>query len=256
MRQRTMTGAVLVSLLLAAPAAAADAGFAGTWVNAAAAEGGVARVVVTEDASRHLALHVLGKCQSQECDWGTQPGHGFSDDPASDALSSLSAEFDTGVAHRRITLQRDADAQMHFEVLTAFTDGSGRRDFAARGVLVAPGAPPVAVASEDSGGIFSGWGLGRAKPRPKAASEEAGGLLSGWGLGRAKPAASPAARPAATTAGADDGGVLSSLDIFSGWGIGRAKPKPAADGESGGLFTGWRLGPAKPREPSAPHSGN
>ncbi len=204
--------ALLIATVAAASSAkAADSGFAGTWVNAEPAEGGVARVVVTPDAAPRL--HVFGRCSAAECDWGVQPGHGFSDDPASDRLSSLTAEFDTGGAHKRVTLQRDVDGRIRFETLTIFTDGSGRRDFAARGLLAAPGTPPAAMTGEDEGGLFSGWGLGRAKPKSETGGD-GGGLLSTLGFGSSKPESKPAA------SGDDDGG------IFSGWGLGPAKPKP------------------------------
>ena len=241
MRQRTGFGAAVVSLLLAAGgAAAAEPGFAGTWVNATATEGGVARVVVTEDGTHRLALHVFGKCQAAECDWGVQPGHGFSDDPFSDALGSVSAEFDTAATHRRLTLQWDADAQMHFA--DGFHRWFGPARLCREGRSERPGAPPVAVTREDSGGFFSGWGLGRAKRAPKTKTAAGdGGILSRLGLGDDKPAAATSAATAGDTGG-----------LFSGWGLGRAKPRSSSNadsdsGDSWGGLSGWGLGPAKPR---------
>ncbi len=175
MMRGVMAGFLVVGL--AAGSALADASqYLGTWVNTARPDSGfldglvgakaddIARIVTTPAGVTAIRIHLYGRCQP-ECDWGTAIGHNHSAAANSDAVESISADFVTGAATKRLTLRKGPGQTLNFEVVTDFTDHSSRHDYVASGSLrlapaliaealpAAPGAPtagppPVAAASD------------------------------------------------------------------------------------------------------------
>lgn len=185
-------GAILAAALSAGPAGADTADFLGTWRNSPADASGIARIVVSPLEGAKATIHLYGRCQPVECDWGTQPARAYADDPDSKDVRSLAADFDAGGVHRRVVLHMAVGHALRFEVQTDFPDGSGRNNYASGGAVAYAGdwrgeplgptgpttpvgpagdaPPPVAVAAPPlapSGGWFgssSFVGLGPAVP--------------------------------------------------------------------------------------------
>jgi hypothetical protein len=131
--------ALLGAVLYAAPAGAEVADFYGIWANATADASGIARIVVAPEDGGRASIHLFGRCQPVECDWGTQQARTYSDAPGSSEVHSLAAEFDAGGAHRRIVLYVGIGHVLRFEEQADFTDGSARSNYAAIGGLAYAG---------------------------------------------------------------------------------------------------------------------
>jgi len=101
-----------------------------------------------------VRVHVYGQCQPSDCDWGVRPGHSYTENPGSTDVRSIMAEFNAGYSSKTIILRRPPGGEMRFEVLTAFTDGSGRNDYDITGHL-APD-PNWAGAGAGQGGAGPG----------------------------------------------------------------------------------------------------
>ncbi len=144
------------------PALADVSGFLGNWINKPAQLGGfisslvgspwdvgdIAKIVVTPAGASHVRIHVIGHCESGLCDWGTQMARNHSGNPGSDEARSLYAEFTTGFAQEKLTLRQGPGGSLHFDLVTDFTDGSGRHDYESSGQLAAaPGDMPMASAA-------------------------------------------------------------------------------------------------------------
>lgn len=152
--------AALATLVCLWGAAGADpAGFVGTWANSdegpgfigrltgsGSKEGAIARVVISPAGVSAVRVHLFGRCQP-ECDWGTQLAHGHSEAPDSDDIRSLTAEFNTGKAIKRLTLHKGPGNTLRFELITDFTEHAGLHDYESNGSLrlVPPAAVPQAV---------------------------------------------------------------------------------------------------------------
>jgi hypothetical protein len=155
--------AILLAAGLTAGAAFADvSGFLGSWMNSDSGTGGflghwlgpasdnsdIAGVDVTPAGPTHIRIHLFGRCKPALCDWGTQIGRNHSGDPGSDDVRSISANFDTGFALKHLTLRPGPGGSVRFDVVTDFTDRSGRHDYETSGSLSpAPAASPPLVAS-------------------------------------------------------------------------------------------------------------
>ena len=157
-----LAAAVLAACLTMSPAFADPSGFLGNWVNVPADNSGlfsslvgskpdasgIVRVVVTPAGISRVHIQILGQCPSGVCDWGTQIGRPHSADPNSAEVLSITADFTTGSAQKRVTLRPGPGGNLRFDVTTDFTDGSGNHDFEISGRLTAaPAAIPLANAS-------------------------------------------------------------------------------------------------------------
>lgn len=109
--------------------------FLGNWVNPDPGASGVTRIIVTPMGDNQVRVHVYGQCQPTDCDWGVRPGHSYTENPGSVDIRSVTAEFNAGYSSKTIILRRAPGGDMRFEVLTAFTDGSGRNDYDIAGHL-------------------------------------------------------------------------------------------------------------------------
>ena len=141
--------AVLAGAFLAAAipmtAAAAMTDFSGHWVNADPAKSSIESVTVWSN-EEGLQVQVSGcfastpalLSEESACSWGAAKVQVFSGsmnaNPASDARI-ITASFNAGFGQRQLVLHRIDGGGLGFEVLTHFTDGSRRSDFAVSGQL-------------------------------------------------------------------------------------------------------------------------
>lgn len=144
-RRLEIAAALLAGFVIPGSAFGDASDFLGNWANDAKEASAIARVVVTPAGEGRVNIHVFGRCQPADCDWGERPGHVYSDAPDSSDARRLTADFDTGSAREHLMLRPAAGGALSFDVLTDFADSSGRKDYAASGRLI-PGAPsPVAL---------------------------------------------------------------------------------------------------------------
>lgn len=157
--------AVLGFGLTAASACADIADFAGTWVNPTKGDEGfvsgliagrgpsdeIARIVATPAGVNAVRLQLFGRC-TPECDWGSAIAHNLSAAPDTASVSAITASFNTGFATKRVTLRKGPGRSLIFEVVTDFSDRSGRYDYVATGSLrfAPPAVVPPAVAAPAS----------------------------------------------------------------------------------------------------------
>ncbi len=151
MRFVTMVLAALLAMAAATPAAADVGDFLGVWTNPQADASGIVRIVVAPGDGSIATIRIFGRCKTGECDWGAQRARTYADDPGSKDVRALAADFDTPDGHVRIVLRQAVGHALRFDVLTDFTDGSGRSNFAASGAAAFAGdwnvAPRVADAA-------------------------------------------------------------------------------------------------------------
>ncbi len=149
MRFKALSVAILLALP-AVPASAASADFLGIWTVATADASGIARLVVTPGTGEKLNIHIYGRCEPRECDWGIHPARLYSLGPDVKDIASIAADFDTGTAHKRMTLRPSVGHALRIEVQTDFPESSGRMNFATSSAVVFAGewneAPRVAEA--------------------------------------------------------------------------------------------------------------
>ena len=120
---------------LAGPAAADVSQLVGNWVNQNADTTGVTRVRITHAGPNRVRVRVFGQCHPTDCDWGVVMGHSYFAGPGSNRVKAVVARFHPGFANKIVILRDVAGPRLNFEVLTDFTDGSGRHDYDAVGRL-------------------------------------------------------------------------------------------------------------------------
>ena len=132
---RTIAAAV-VGVVFAAGAALADTSdFVGNWVNNNAGTSDLTRIVVTPAGPNHVKVRAFGECQPTDCDWGVVPGHGYADSVASHDVRIVTAEFNPGFKRSLLILRIGPGANLRYQLLTEFTDGSGRTDYESGGAM-------------------------------------------------------------------------------------------------------------------------
>jgi len=152
--------ALCAALCLFAAAHADVEGFFGNWQNDASDQSGIAHVQISPAGGNLVSVRLYGKCHPSECDWGMVEGHSYAPDPASSDVEAVSASFAAGFARREVIFRREPDG-LGFELLTNFTDGSGRHDFVIRGHLVhSAWAGPVGQSWDRAASQSTGWGGG------------------------------------------------------------------------------------------------
>lgn len=119
----------------AGPAAADISDLVGNWVNTDSDTSGITRVVVTASGGNHVNVQVFGQCHPTDCDWGSVPGKSYFDSVNSNHVHSVMARFNSGFANTIVILRDVSGDRLAFEVMTDFTDGSGRRDYDMNGRL-------------------------------------------------------------------------------------------------------------------------
>jgi hypothetical protein len=184
---------VLGDLIGGKPAAAE---FAGTWTAPPGSD--IDHIVVTVTSSGPARIQVFGRCEARICNWGALPARLRTDNPSSDVVRALAADFNLGFALRHITLHRTAGNALRFDMVTEFTDGSERHDYESAGQLVPAGTPVAAAPATAVASAPSAAPAPVAAPAPAAAPPAAPAPGSGitalnplsW-FSSSKPSATP-----------------------------------------------------------------
>ncbi|HWD29184.1 MAG TPA: hypothetical protein VG387_18565 [Rhizomicrobium sp.] len=111
-------------LVLALTPLADSADFLGAWTAPPGDAGGISRVVVAPGTGNRLEVHLFGRCQPRDCDWGRTPARLYAEGPDSAVVASIAAEFDTGFAHKRLVMRPAVGHALHIEVETDFKDAT------------------------------------------------------------------------------------------------------------------------------------
>lgn len=127
--------ALMGALAFGAPVQADTSDLVGNWVNTDSDTSGITRIVVTPAGGNHVKVQVFGQCQPTDCDWGVVEGKSYFDSVSSNHVHSVMARFNSGFANTIVILRDIVGDRLAFEVLTDFTDGSGRRDYDMNGRL-------------------------------------------------------------------------------------------------------------------------
>jgi hypothetical protein len=130
MRKRLISCLVfgLVLLSLATSAFADINSFIGSWKNVDANTRGITKLHIGKQGDI-LSMQAWGKCHPQDCDWGTVPSYAYGPGVSSTLAhntEAVSAVFTPGHAETLVIIQRAPNNRIRAEVLTRFTDGSGR----------------------------------------------------------------------------------------------------------------------------------
>jgi len=111
-----------IFLLALFPAAFAGVNdYVGKWTNADLNTRGITTLHITVEGQR-ITVHAWGKCHPQDCDWGTAKAQYYRD-------NTLRAVYTTKIAKRSLVLTMEGANTMKAQVLTHFTDKSGREDY-------------------------------------------------------------------------------------------------------------------------------
>lgn len=130
-------GALAAAIATAALTGAAWANigeFIGSWNNVDSGTRDITRVVVSPAGAGEVTVQAFGRCHPQDCDWGVVPGHGFADNVGSNDIRVVKARFNAGFKHTDLTLRLTPNG-LRYQILTTFTDNSGRSDYEAEGML-------------------------------------------------------------------------------------------------------------------------
>jgi hypothetical protein len=116
--------------ILAAPASAlADIGqFIGTWENVKSTDPGIVRITIAQQGGS-VSVRAFGQCTPTPCDWGQVSGTLYGADVQSQLPQQtqvIRAEFNQSFARRQLIIHLSSGNQLRVEVLTQFTDTSGR----------------------------------------------------------------------------------------------------------------------------------
>ncbi len=133
--------------------ALADIGqFVGAWQNVNSHDRGVIRLTVAHQGNA-VTVHVWGHCTPTPCDWGQVPAVQYGSGVQStlpQQAQVLRAEYNQNFARRQVIIHH-AGNQLRVEVLTHFTDNSGRSNYADTDLfnrVTAPG-PGAQIGNED-----------------------------------------------------------------------------------------------------------
>lgn len=123
--------ATVLVLTWAVPVQASLDQFAGNWRNSDANTRGVTRLEVRVSGT-NVTVQAWGKCHPEDCDWGTVSAQAYGPNISANLAStveSLSANFDSGFSQTMLILEATGSGQLRAEVLTRFTDSSGRSNY-------------------------------------------------------------------------------------------------------------------------------
>jgi hypothetical protein len=122
----------LLMLLLAAPAASAHIDeFSGTWVNIDPGTGGLTRLRVEVKGTR-VGIQAWGKCHPRDCAWGYAEGTAYGPsvtDNLAETAQAVSTIYITSFSQKILILRPVEGGQLEVEVMTKFTDQSGRTSY-------------------------------------------------------------------------------------------------------------------------------
>jgi hypothetical protein len=104
----------------------------GTWLNSDPATGNVKQLVIAADGAGGIVVDAFGACTPTLCEWGRAPAVVYGGNVSSTRGSRFQVNIDHGFA-RSVLLGRlgksGAGPVLRLTGYTAFTDGSGRRNY-------------------------------------------------------------------------------------------------------------------------------
>lgn len=106
-------------------------GFNGNWVNADAKTRNLARIEI-----EGMNVHPFGACSPTPCDWGMLPAKSSTIQAGTVRRAALVAIHTTKAERNTITILLDPDGRLSVDVLTHFTDNSGRKDYNVMNTMV------------------------------------------------------------------------------------------------------------------------
>jgi hypothetical protein len=160
-RARSAWLATLILFTLPLTAAASLDQFAGEWRNSDPNTSGVTRLDIRVTGT-NVTVHAWGKCHPKDCDWGQVAATAYGPNVSADmqtSAQSLAATFQTGFSQTLVILDASASGRLRAQVLTRFTDNSGRKNYrelysfvreqvsAAAVKMIAPAVQAAAAAS-------------------------------------------------------------------------------------------------------------
>jgi hypothetical protein len=131
--RRIMVGLIILILVVAAgPLTLANVNqFTGRWTNSDSNTRGITALDIQANGS-NVTVQAWGKCSPTDCDWGRVAAYAYAPDVQSNLATSaqaLSAVFDTNFSQTLIIIHSANGNRLEAEVLTHFTDGSGRSNY-------------------------------------------------------------------------------------------------------------------------------
>ncbi|MBW2039980.1 MAG: hypothetical protein JRI46_10405 [Deltaproteobacteria bacterium] len=134
MRKVTLGLVVSILALVMAATASADLNqFAGRWKNTDPDTRGVTTLNIRVRGT-NVTVQAWGKCHPKDCDWGRVKAYAYAPSVSSnlaDTAQALSAAFRTGFSQNLMIIHPVGRNRLRAEVLTRFTDRSGRTNYRA-----------------------------------------------------------------------------------------------------------------------------
>ena len=122
----------LLFLLLVAPAASAQINeFSGTWVNTDSGTGGLTRLRVEVRGTR-VGIQAWGKCHPRDCAWGYAEGTAYGPSVTDNLIETaqvVSTIYINSFSQKLLVIRPVEGGQLEVEVMTKFTDQSGRASY-------------------------------------------------------------------------------------------------------------------------------
>jgi len=229
----------LASAASASPAPPqASSALYGTWVNTNPDTRSVTQVIIKANRAGSVNVNAFGACTPSFCDWGSVPAitYGSSVSSTSGAIFQTRQAFlSGGTEWSRTTLfgkvvRTDAGLRLQLREMTAFTDGSGRKNFVVNETFKLGAPKTVTKAGVSRFGYVAGQ-------RP---------ALNASALGTWKPAA-----PSGNLAKLVIGGTTANPTVH---GYGSCSPTPCDWGTVKGLAYGTSISSTKGNYLLAPYT--
>ena len=107
--------------------------FAGAWANTDPETRGITKLNIRVDGP-NLFVKAWGKCHPTDCEWGEVPATAYSEGvstPATADIRTIQALFKTNFNKSTMTIRPEDPDGLRADILTHFTDNSGRANYSA-----------------------------------------------------------------------------------------------------------------------------
>jgi hypothetical protein len=128
---RRVTSVLVLAIAMQCSAHASQEQFAGKWKNVDPDTGGITKLEIVFEGDL-VRVHAWGKCHPEDCDWGTVVAIAYGqsvDSDVSDTVRTIAAVFKTSFNQSLLVIHAGDQGRVKVEVLTHFTDGSGRSPY-------------------------------------------------------------------------------------------------------------------------------
>ena len=102
--------------------------FIGNWMNVNKGKGGIKAMQIGQQDDQTL-MRAWGACTPNPCKWGQTKVSFYATNVSSQDVTSATAVFRTSFSITRLTMRPGASGTLEVEVMTHFTDNSGRSDY-------------------------------------------------------------------------------------------------------------------------------